>query len=122
LTAIYTSSYRAYQNAMGQAVVTSLGLPKWRIAEAREWPICDLLRPHWSYLRAGPEQFGHAYIAQLEHFGVCKIARSLERIAREREAQATVLLCHESRWEDCHRLTFAEFWLTTTGELVQEIN
>ena len=120
MTTLYTCSYRAYRSDMGQAVVTSLGLPKWR-PEASEWPVCHLLTPRWGYLKAEPAEFERAYIAQLGRLGVYKIGRTLERIARENEAQALILLCHESRWEDCHRLTFAEFWLTTTGELIQEI-
>jgi hypothetical protein len=120
LTALYTCSYRAYQPAMGQAVVTSLGLPKWR-AEAQQWPVCHLLTPRYSYLKAEPAVFEAEYRAQLERFGVCKIARTLERIAREHDAAALILLCHEADWGSCHRQQWAAWWLETTGELAQEI-
>lgn len=106
----------------GQAVCISLGLPRWRIEEAQEWPRAWVLAPTAALLAEPDERkFAAGYTARLERFGACKIARTLERIAREYDATSLILLCHEADWNRCHRLSFAEFWLMTTGELVQEI-
>jgi uncharacterized protein (DUF488 family) len=70
---------------------------------------------------ADDEEFTAGYLARLERFGPQKIARTLERIAREHEAEKLVVLCHEVDWARCHRQTFASFWLATTGELVREM-
>ena len=121
MTQLFTCSYRAYTADMGLAVVTSLGLPKWRCDEARTWPRCWLLTPTPALFDAPDEVFDVEYPARLERFGVRRIARTLERIAREHEADSLVLLCHEGDWERCHRSMFAAWWLTRTGELVCEI-
>jgi hypothetical protein len=63
---------------------------------------------------------GHA--ARLGRIGVPEIARALERIARQYQAQNLIVLCHESAWQQCHRYLFAQFWMATTGELVREMS
>jgi hypothetical protein len=120
MTELFCASFRAWRPDMGQPVVISLGLPRW-CADAKGWPVAHVLTPRWSYLKAEPAEFQRCYSEQLERFGVCKIARTLERIAVEHEAEALVLLCHERSWADCHRYQFAQFWMNRTGELVQEI-
>lgn len=45
MTILFTASYQAYQDDMGQALVTSRGLPHWRADEAAAWPRCWLLAP-----------------------------------------------------------------------------
>ena len=54
MTQFHTCSYRAFRLDMGQPVVISFGLPKWR-PEAEDWPRCWLLTPCWSYFRSGEE-------------------------------------------------------------------
>jgi Protein of unknown function, DUF488 len=121
MTELYTSSYRAFRPEMGQPVVTSLGLPRWR-PEAEQWPRCWLLTPT-SALFAEPDEqvFAAGYVARLERFGVAKIAAALHKIARERQASALVLLCHEGDPARCHRGQFADWWIRTTGEAVDEL-
>jgi hypothetical protein len=82
---------------MGQAVVTSRGLPRWRLAEAETWPRAWLLTPASSYFDAPDEEFERQYLAQLDRHGPAKIARLLERIATATSASSLLLLCHEHR-------------------------
>jgi hypothetical protein len=49
------------------------------------------------------------------------IARTLEKIARQYEAEALVLLCFEALAADCHRGQFASWLFDRTGELAFEI-
>lgn len=107
---------------MGQAVVTSLGLPRWR-EEAANWPRCWLITPTWALFRETDEQaFVRGYVGRLERFGSAKISRALHQIARERQADRLVLLCHETDWEKCHRQLFARWLTETAGDVVEELS
>jgi hypothetical protein len=127
LTDILTSSYTAWRPQFGTPVVTSLMLPRW-IPEAKEWPRCSLISPKWSYFtrkadrtEATAEQFRQCYLAQLDRHGPAKISRELAAIAAEHQAERLVLLCFETAPAACHRLLFASWLLTTTGEVIEEI-
>ncbi|HKB31973.1 MAG TPA: DUF488 family protein [Streptosporangiaceae bacterium] len=121
MTQLYTSSYRAYRPEMGQAVVTSLGLPRWH-PDAEQWPRCWLLTPSPSLFREpDADVFGRLYVERLERFGAAKIARTLGRIAHEHDAEKLVLLCHEADVNRCHRGLFAAWWLQSTGEEAREL-
>jgi len=125
MTRLFTCSYRAFRPDMGQPVVCSLGLPKWR-PEAAEWPRCHLLTPTWPMFNAvretgDSEAFAAAYAARLERFSVQRIARTLEGIARAHQADNLVLLCHEADPERCHRTQFADWWIQASGEEVAEL-
>jgi Protein of unknown function, DUF488 len=120
MTQLYTCSYRRFRADMGVPVITSLGLPSWR-PEAREWPRCWLLTPTPALFREPDDDvFAAGYAARLERFGAAKIARTLEKIAREHQAARLILLCHEADPAACHRRQFADFMLATTGELIEE--
>jgi len=122
VTQLFCASYRAYRPDWGQAVVTSLGLPRWRLAEAEQWPRAWVITPTAELLgEPDPAKYAAGYRARLERFGVPKIARTLERIATDFEADRLVLLCHESDWSRCHRKLIAEFWLSVTGEMITEL-
>lgn len=124
MTDLFTCSYRAFAPNMGQPVVTSLGLPRWR-PEAETWPRCWLLTPTWPLFqvaKAGDwDEFRSRFLARLDGFGPQKISRTLQRIAREHQADRLVLVCHEADWTRCHRGLVAEWLLTRTGELAQEV-
>ncbi|MGH3273513.1 MAG: DUF488 family protein, N3 subclade [Streptosporangiaceae bacterium] len=121
MTQLCTASYRAFRPGWGQPVCTSLGLPKWR-PEAEQWPRAWVLTPTWALFGVKDwDEFRVAYLARLDGFGPRKIARTLERIAREHEAERLVLLCHEGDWARCHRGLIAEYLLTRTGEVVEEL-
>jgi Protein of unknown function, DUF488 len=118
---LFTCSYRAYSSDMGQAVVISRGLPRWRLEEAESWPRCWLLTPNGAYLDAEPGEFTAGYTAQLERFGPERIGRTITRLSTETAAERLVFLCFEADWDRCHRQTFARWMLQRTGELVEEI-
>ena len=121
MTILFSASYRAYQPDMGTPVVISLGLPRWR-PEAEQWDRCWLLAPTSAmFHEADDAEFTRLYVERLARFGPAKIARTLERIAQEHDAERLVLLCHEADWSRCHRQQFAAWWLETTGELVREM-
>lgn len=121
MTTLYTSSYRAFQPAMGTPIVISLGLPKWR-PESADWDRLWMLTPRGSYFGADPDVFDKAYLDQLDRHGPQKVARALHRIAAEHESDSLVMLCHEGLSMDCHRSTFAAWWLARVGEVVTEVN
>jgi hypothetical protein len=73
---------------MGLPIVASLQLPKW-IPDAANWPRCWLITPRWSYFRAA--DWSVQYVSQLERFGVQRIARELEAIARDNDADRLVV-------------------------------
>jgi Protein of unknown function, DUF488 len=96
-------------------------LPRWR-PEAREWPRCWLLTPtpKLAFHTDDRAEFRRGYLARLEEYGPAKVARTLERIARDHQAERLVLLCHELAPTRCHRGLIAEWLLATTGELITE--
>jgi Domain of unknown function DUF488 len=120
VTQLFTASYRAYQPGWGLAVVTSLGLPKFR-PEAGQWPRCWLITPTPALFHASADVFFEGYIERLDRFGPARIARVLERIARENDAESLVLLCFEREPEQCHRGLFAAWLLDRTGEVCPEL-
>ena len=105
---------------MGQAVVISRGLPRWRFEEAQAWPRCWALTPSAAALDATADVAASQYLAQLEAIGAARIARSLTRIAYETQADRLVCLCFEQSPDHCHRGLWAAFWLST-GEVVTEL-
>jgi uncharacterized protein YeaO (DUF488 family) len=121
MTDLFTCSYRAFTSAMGQPVVTSCGLPRWR-PEAAQWPRCWLLTPTPALFHTEDwAEFEKGYLARLDSIGPAKIARVLERIAREHQAERLILLCHEWEASRCHRGALAGWLLATTGELACEL-
>jgi hypothetical protein len=120
MTALFTCSYKAFRHEMGQPVVTSLGLPKWR-PEAETWPRCWLIAPTPALFHGDGADFAAGYEARLDRFGPARIARTLEKIARQYQADSPVLLCFETLAADCHRGQFASWLLDRTGELALEV-
>jgi hypothetical protein len=104
---------------MGFPVACSLLLPGW-LPEAQDFPRCWAITPRFSWWREPwPERFWVHYRAQLETYGVPRIAEILHKIGAEQER--IVLLCHESDPSQCHRSLFAGWWMTQTGEVVEEL-
>jgi len=120
MTRLFTCSYAAWKPAFGQPVVTSLTRPKW-IADAKDWPACFLVSPRWRYRNAEPDVFRTEYLAQLDRYSPQRIAKELEAIARQQEADTLCLMCFEADPEKCHRGLFASWLLERTGELAAEL-
>lgn len=75
-----------------------------------------------------PAEFIPAYRAHLDAKGVTRIQLALNAISKQHGNRNLVLLCFEDcrivdgrlrEW--CHRLVFAEWWLSWTGEEVPEL-
>ena len=101
----------------GRCVLT---LPKFR-PEAQDWPRLWEVTPRWWYWRYERAEWDRAYLAQLNRYGPRRVARRLAEIAREQQADRLVVMCYEPLPADCHRGLFAAWWLTTTGERINEI-
>ena len=100
----------------------SLGLPRW-LPETPQWPRAWVLPPtSQMFAEPGNLVFADAYVARLERFGAAKIARTLERIAREHQAEILVLCCHEADPARCHRSLAADWLIRVTGEVVGELS
>jgi len=107
---------------MGQAIVISLGLPKYRLAEAEDWPRCWALTPtRQQFSLVDDEAFRREYEARLNRIGLAKISRDLEGIAKVRKAHRLVLCCFEPLAAKCHRSVVAS-WFAAHGEVVSEVN
>jgi hypothetical protein len=120
---LFTAAYGAWSRrpGMGTPVACSLLLPKW-LPEAEGFPRCWAVTPRFAYWRSGwPDEFARHYLSQLERSGARKIARYLHHIAAEAGSDRLVLLCYEPLAADCHRLMFADWWLVTTGERIEEL-
>lgn len=121
---LFTCSYRAFRPELGAPVVASLLVPKWLGDEARWWPRLWEATPRWAYVKAEPAEFTAAYLAQLERYGPERIARRLAKIASDEftePVEKLCLLCWEADQERCHRSTWATWWITRTGEVVDEL-
>ncbi len=121
MTTLHTAAYGTWQPAFGQPVVASLTTPRW-IPESASWPRCMAITPRWSYKKAPAEEFASRYLEQLNRYGPKMITAELERIGREHEADAVVVLCYEHEWTRCHRIQFAAWMIETTGVLVTELS
>jgi Active DUF488-N3 subclade len=102
-----TASFRSFHAGMGQPVSIALVPPKWR-DDCKDWPVCFLLCPRWSYFNADEAEFDRQYLAQLDRFGVAKIRAMLQQIAADHHAETLVLICHEADRENCHRKLAAQ--------------
>lgn len=118
MTELFTASYSRWRPELGQPVRASLGVPRW-IPDAKTWPRCWAITPRYSYWRS--PDWEDQYVAQLRRYGAAHIARELETIAREHQAERILIMCFEVSPADCHRGAFAAFWLAETGELITEI-
>jgi hypothetical protein len=120
---LFTTNYRAWRPGMGSPVVISLSTPRWR-PEAATWPRLWEATPRRRYFHADPSEFDRRYLDQLEAIGAQQIARRLVQIARDAYLEPSdrlALCCWETDSSRCHRATFAQWLLVTTGEKVTEV-
>jgi hypothetical protein len=113
-------AYRAWRpDIPGQPVRASLGTPRW-IPDAKSWPRCWEITPRPAYLDASAETFEREYVAQLDRYGARRIAERFAEITHQTGAELLIVCCFEGPREQCHRATWAAWWLQTTGEDVPE--
>ena len=125
--AIYTSRFSnpELRKEYYTAVRIATGAPKWDLGykldgELKELMPFGLLGKYDNDISA----FKREYFVRLERIGVDRIIQQLRQF--ESDEKDVVLLC----WEDvrkgekdwCHRTMFAEWWLTQTGEIIEELH
>lgn len=98
-------------------------IPRW-FPRSADLPRCVEVTPRWSYFSADEDEFDRRYLEQLHRYGVDRIHARLAEIAKtafEEPSGVVCLLCYERDRRQCHRGTFAEFWMQQTGEIVGEV-
>ncbi len=115
-----TCSWRDYEPSMGVAVRITLGRPpRWFRHPHEE---VRLLAPPPAVFRLKDDAaFEAAYRQHLEAVGTEQLMRRFRNFSEKHNGRRLVLLCFESRVEDCHRGQFARFWFEQTGEDVPEL-
>lgn len=114
---LFTASWRAVWTASkaGELDVApvriSIGVPRFWLPEARSFPATEELMPRGLLGIQDRDEFEIAYIARLDEIGPDRIRDALKRVY---VGKPLVLLCFESRPEDCHRGKAAR-WLTEHG-------
>jgi hypothetical protein len=98
----------------------SRGVPKWPLPF--RYRRAMLLAPsRETFALPSDRAFEAAYLAELEATGVQRITDLLRKISDEEGGKTLVLLCWEKPGEVCHRGQFAEFWESSTGIIVPEL-
>jgi hypothetical protein len=126
---LYTSRYQSRHLAEPGtnlvAVRTTLYPPRFPLGYELRYRIAELAPTHRLFKLEGAE-FDQLYVQHLDRIGVDVIeARFAEIVAAEKlrgnDRPALVLCCFEQAARDCHRSTFAAWWLLKTGEEIPEL-
>lgn len=119
---LWTSAYWLWRSEWGLVPVRiTLGRPR---AFPSEYEELLSLAPWGRLFNLEGEEFEEAYRMRLERVGVEHIRAGLDAIAeRHPGAAGLCLLCYENvfKGQQCHRRSFAEWWLEKTGEVIEEV-
>ena len=120
---IYTSRYAnpKLKSRKYKVVAISLGLPKYSLGYEITGRIPEIAPAPYLIHENDRDTFERKYRQQLERTGVEKILSALKRYRTDEDV---VLCCFEDiRNPDlfCHRTTFAEWWKSKTGEVIEEL-
>jgi len=106
---------------MGVAVRITLGRPPRWFGHPHEE--VRLLAPPPAVFRLKSDaDFEAAYEQHLNAVGVERLERRFRDLSKKHGGRRLVLLCFESRVEDCHRGQFAGWWSEHTDEGVPELD
>ena len=120
---LFTSSYRQALASEEELVVVriSIGKPKWLApAVADTMPFVRELAPFGAFHIEDAKTFERLYRERLDEKGVARIESRFQAIARQRPGVPLALCCFERDPADCHRSSFARWWLERTGEVMPE--
>jgi hypothetical protein len=120
---LYTCNYAHFTPAMGTAIQTSRGAPRWPLRYALDVKISELMPARWT-LDLPYDVFADRYRDQLDEVGVDHLAARFQAIASATGEPRLVLLCFENLAKPglwCHREMFSEFWSSRTGHQVLEL-
>lgn len=121
---IYTSRYSNPELKTGKYTVVGItrGAPKFPLQYRLDGNIMDIAPPGYLFNEYNRARFTPAYFRHMDKTGVNRIAQILRRY--EAMGKPVVLCCYEdvrkpNEW--CHRLVFAEWWMSRTGEVIEEL-
>lgn len=121
---IYTSRYSNPELKTGKYTVVGItrGAPKFPLQYRLDGNIMDIAPPGYLFNEYDRARFTPAYFRHMDKTGVNQIAQILR--GYEAMGKPVVLCCYEdvrkpNEW--CHRLVFAEWWMSRTGEVIEEL-
>lgn len=121
---IYTSRYSNPELKTGKYTVVGItrGAPKFPLQYRLDGNIMDIAPPGYLFNEYDRARFTPAYFRHMDKAGVNRIAQILR--GYEAMGKPVVLCCYEdvrkpNEW--CHRLVFAEWWMSRTGEVIEEL-
>lgn len=121
---IYTSRYSNPELKTGKYTVVGItrGAPKFPLQYRLDGNIMDIAPPGYLFNEYNRARFTPAYFRHMDKTGVNRIAQILR--GYEAMGKPVVLCCYEdvrkpNEW--CHRLVFAEWWMSRTGEVIEEL-
>jgi len=120
-----TASYRSFVPAMGVAIATSLGRPKWPLHYELSEEVRALMPSGLFGKDLSDAEFAARYRERLDKTGVAKLQRVFHAISAKHGGARLVCLCFEDvlgREQLCHRRTFADWWQERTGQPVPELS
>lgn len=122
---IYTSRYSNPELKTGKYTVVGItrGAPKFPLQYRLDGNIMDIAPPGYLFNEYDRARFTPAYFRHMDKAGVNRIAQILR--GYEAMGKPVVLCCYEdvrkpNEW--CHRLVFAEWWMSRTGEVIKELS
>jgi hypothetical protein len=118
-----TCTYQEFEPAMGAAVRTTAGHPRFKLGYALAGRLKEIT-PDRPMLQLPQPEFRTAYFAKLDAVGLDGITSAMAELAETVDHQRLVLLCFDRLnkpgvW--CHRTLFAEWWEASTGEQIPEL-
>ena len=123
---IYTSRYSNPELKTGKYTVVGItrGAPKFRLDYELAGNIIEIAPPGYLFNEYNRERFTPQYFRHMDRTGARRVAEILARYQRLDLSKDVVLCCYEDvRTPDewCHRLVFAEWWYSRTGEQIEEL-
>ena len=121
---IYTSRFSNPELKSGNYTVVGIvrGVPRFRLGYERAGNIIDIAPTKELFSINDKEEFTAPYKKHLDDVGVERISAQIQKYVEL--GKDVVLCCYEDvriPGEWCHRLIFAEWWLSKTGEALSEL-
>ena len=121
---IYTSRFQNPELKSGEYTVVGIvrGLPRFRLGYQLAGNIIDIAPPREIFHINDREEFTVPYKKHLDNIGLDRISSQIQKYVAL--GKDVVLCCYEdvripNEW--CHRLLFAEWWESKTGEHISEL-
>lgn len=121
---IFTSRFQNPELAAGDYTVVGIvrGMPRFRLSYKLAGNIIDIAPPRELFHINDRDEFTPLYMAHLDRLGVERIRGHLQKYLDM--GKGVVLCCYEDVREPgewCHRLVFASWWMSQTGEVIPEL-